>query len=123
MLYQSNPREAYRRIDLDARVAGADPRQLVQLCYEQLIDALSLALHGNAIADNGLKSRALTRALSALTALRLGIDSSAPVAGPLGQFLDAGRRAILANVTQFDSASITRLRQDFTDIAQAMRNA
>lgn len=123
MLCQTNPREAYRRIDLDARVAGADPRQLVQLCYEQLIEALGLALHGDAIADNALKSSALTRALSALTALRIGIDGSAPIADALGQFLDAGRRVILANVTQFDRPAMLRLRQDFVEVVQAMHGA
>lgn len=35
MRYLRDPSEAYRRVDFDARVFGADPRQLVDLCLEQ----------------------------------------------------------------------------------------
>ncbi|MCB2058681.1 MAG: flagellar protein FliS, partial [Novosphingobium sp.] len=66
-----SPQETYRRVDFDARVAGADPRQLVALCYEQLIAALGSAIYAATSGDNALKSASLTRALAALTALQL----------------------------------------------------
>ena len=69
MLATRSPHEAYRRVDFDARVAGADPGQLVTLCYEQLISALGTAVYANGLGDNLLKSQSLTRALSAITAL------------------------------------------------------
>ena len=65
MLAQRNPHEVYRRIDFDARVSGADPRELVAVCYEQLIGALGSALWANDRCDNLLKSRSLTRAMAA----------------------------------------------------------
>ena len=43
MLMLRSPHEAYRKVDFDARVAGATPQQLVALCYEQLIAALGTA--------------------------------------------------------------------------------
>ena len=70
-----SPQEAYRRVDFDARVAGADARQLVALCYEQLTGALGSALYAAQCGDNHLKSQSLTRALSALTALTMGVDA------------------------------------------------
>lgn len=123
MLQQSTPRETYRRVELDARVAGANPRQLVSLCYERLLEALSLALHGDAIGDNGLRSRALTQAMSALTALQLGLDRKAPIAAALGQFLGAARQQILDCVVHFDRQRIDRIRSDVADIDQAIRQA
>ena len=76
-----NPQEAYRRVDFDARIAGADSRQLVALCYEQLTTALGTALFAAQTGDNRLKSQSLTRALSAITALQLGISSATGVGG------------------------------------------
>ena len=71
MLARHNPQDAYRRVDFDARVTGADPMQLVALCYEHLIAALGTALFAHERADNAAKSTALTRGVSALTALLL----------------------------------------------------
>ena len=51
MLAMRSPHEAYRRVDFDARVAGADPGQLVTLCYEQLISALGTAVYANGLGD------------------------------------------------------------------------
>ena len=45
MLAFTDPREAYRRSEIDARVeGGADPADLVRLCYEQAISGLGLAI-------------------------------------------------------------------------------
>ena len=73
MLANRSPHEAYRRVDFDARVEGANPQQLVGMCYEALAGALGTALYAHERGDNRLKSQSLTRALSAVTALQLGV--------------------------------------------------
>lgn len=120
MLMQASPLEAYRRIDFDARVAGADPVQLVALCYEQLIGSLGSALFAAARADNRLKSQSLTRALSALTALKLGVSGSEAIAPALLQMFESARQAMLDSVMAFDPRTIALIRQDFTEISRAM---
>ena len=87
-----SPREACRRVDSDARVAGADSRQLVALCYEQLTTALGSALFAAQQGDNRLKSQSLTRARSSLTALQLGITDGSRAAGALRQLRESARR-------------------------------
>lgn len=123
MLALRNPGEAYRRIDFDARVEGADPQALVVLCYETLIAALGSAIFAHERRDNAAKSNALTRAISAITALQLGVRGEAGVAAALHQFLEAGRRTLLDNALSFDSRRIAALRQDFQDIAGALSAA
>lgn len=118
-----SPLEAYRRVDFDARVAGADPRQLVLVCYEQLTDALARALHGARTGDNRLKSEALTRALAALAALQMGIDPAAPIAASLSQLYGSARRALLDCVLDFRPEVMERLRGDFVEIAQSLGKA
>lgn len=120
MLAQRNPHEAYRRVDFDARIASATPAQLVSLCYEQLISALGSALAANERSDNLLKSQSLTRAVSALTALHLGVSGDEGVAVALRQLYEGSRRSVLNNVLSFDPKMIASIRQDFIDISRAM---
>lgn len=123
MLSQRNPGEAYRRVDFDARVSVADPRQLVSLCYEQFIGALGSALVAHERHDNRLKSQAMTRALSALTALQMGVSGSEGVAQALVQLYGAARHSLLDNALNFDPKVVGTIRQDFIDIARAMKDS
>lgn len=120
MLLLRSPQEAYRKVDFDARIAGADPQALVTLCFEQFDTALGTALWADAHADNGARSRALTRALAALTALQMGVDPAATLAPALNQLYRAARATLLGSVPQFDPAAIAHVRRDFADVARAM---
>jgi flagellin-specific chaperone FliS len=95
MLALQTPSEAYRRIAFDARVEGASPDELVSLCYEQFDMALGDALLAASQGDNHRKSSALTRALSAVTALQLGIDALA-ITGVRADFCEI-REAMASN--------------------------
>ncbi len=120
MLALRSPQEAYRRVHFDARVEAASARELVSLCYEQLGSALAGALIAHDSRDNAAKSRAVTRALSAVTALQLGIEGEAGVAGALRIFYEAARRTLLDNTLAFDPAAVGALRRDFAEIANAL---
>lgn len=123
MLARHNPQEAYRRVAFDARVAGADPSQLVLLCFEQLDLALGSALMAATRRDNAAKSQALTKALSSLTALQLGISREAAMAPALHQFYEAARARLLGNVLAFDAQAVGALRGDFAEIGKALAGA
>lgn len=120
MLMQRSPHEAYRRVDFDARVEGADSRHLVQLCYEQLIGALGSAIFAQSKGDNLLKSQSFTRALSAVTALQLGVSGDDGMAAALRTLYEAARKSILDSALQFDREMLERIRQDFIEISRAM---
>lgn len=118
--HRNDPSEAYRRVDFDARVRGADSRQLVDLCLEQVVGSIGRALHAQVRSDNSAKSAALTRAISALTALQMGIDMTNSTAQSLAHLYQSARNAILDCVTRFDAARLRTIRQDFTEIREAM---
>lgn len=120
MLAIRSPHEAYRKIDFDARVEGADPRHLVGLCYEQLIASVGSAIFAAGRGDNSLKSKALTRAISAVTALQLGVSGDDATAQALRHLYEATRRALLDSAIQFDAEVLGTIRQDFIDISRAM---
>lgn len=123
MLARRNPGEAYRRVDFDARVSGATPGELVRLCYEQLISSLGGALIAAERGDNQMKSQMLTRAVSSLNALHMGVSGEDGVAGALIHFYTAARRAVLDNVLEFNPATISRIRQDFVEISESLNRA
>lgn len=122
MLALRNPQEAYRRVDFDARVAGADPKQLVVLCYEQVTTALASALFAHEGGNNHAKSQAITRALAAVTALQLGIAGHQGVAASLHNFYASVRRALLDAALDFAPAQIAAIRHDLIDIAAALHS-
>ena len=119
MLSRRDPYDAYQRVEFDARVKGASPSELVHICYDQLILALGTALVANERNDAGLKSRSLTRALTALMALQLGIDQSHEMAGTLSDFYGAARKSILASSLYFDAGCLREMRDDFRDVRNA----
>ncbi|KHK93502.1 flagellar protein FliS [Novosphingobium malaysiense] len=121
MLLQQSPHEAYRRVDFDARVNGAKPAELVHVCYEHLVGALGTAIHAHRNGDNGLKSRSITRALTAITALQMGVSEDHEMGSALNQFYAAARRTILDSAVSFDTGQIESMRNDFTEIGQAMK--
>ena len=120
MLARRNPEDTYRRVDFDARVSGADPMQLVALCYEHLIAALGTALYAHEHGDAMAKSAALTRSVAALTALHLGVSGESGVALALRQFYEAARRSLLDCVLAFDPPRVNQIRQDFIEIAATL---
>ena len=123
LLARHTPQDAYRKVDFDARISGADPMELVAMCYEQLIASLGSALFAHERGDNQAKSKALTRGLSALTALQLGVAGNEGVALALRQFYQAARNALLDGVLAFNPARIEQIRQDFLEIAAALGNS
>jgi flagellar protein FliS len=121
MLAPTNPREAYRRSAFDARVHGGDTAALVQLCLEQAIAGLGGALLAHERNEPGLRSQGLTRALTAITALDMGVDRDAPLAEALLQVYGAARQAVLDSVIDFQAERLQAVRGDFVEIDAALR--
>lgn len=120
MLALRNPHEAYRRVDFDARIEGASPAQLVALCFEQAEASLASAMFAHEAGNNNAKSKAMTKALAAITALQLGVSGEEGVAGALRQFYGAARRSLLDCALNFDPAIVAAMRNDLHEIAGAL---
>ena len=90
---------------------------------DQVAGSIGRAIHAAGTGDNGARSRALTRAVAALTALQLGVDPDAPTGEALLQLYQSARTAMLDSVLRFDPARLDQIRQDFIEIRQAMLGA
>ena len=120
MLEKRDPYDAYQRVEFDARVKGASSAELVEICYDQLILALSIAIIADEKKDSRLKSRSLTRALTAIMALQMGVDQSHEMAAILTDFYGSARSSILASSLQFDAERLRTIRSDFREIRDAL---
>ena len=90
------------------------------LCLEQAAGSIGRAVYAHDHGDNSAKSAALTRAVAAITALELGVDSSHPAGQPLMQLYQSARRTILDSALRFDAAKLETIRVDLLDIREAM---
>lgn len=100
--------------------------QLVERLRLQLVDARHADLEhfgnlGEARGDNAMKSAALTRAVAALTALRMGVDGTNPTGAALLQLYDSARYAVLDCAVAFDAATLEAIGRDFHEIRLALR--
>ena len=120
MLRAVDPHEAYRRVELDARVAGTHGADLTRLCLSEVDVALGQALwaHDNQRPD--VRRRALERAQNGLGALRLGVDRQSPVGPALLTFYEGLAAAVAQNQVRFDAARVEEVRVDLADVASAM---
>lgn len=123
MLAFTDPREAYRRSEIEARIQGVgDPGELVRICIDQVVGGLGLALITHKRPDPTARSKALSRALSALIALEMGVDQSAPLAPALMQLYGAAKKAILDSVVTFDEETLGHVRADFVEIGRSLKS-
>lgn len=123
MLMQApNPADAYRRIDVEARVMTADQQELVRLCLKRVVDDIAAALRAHGMGDRTRRSAGLTGAYAALVALELGVDRNAPLGEVLLDFYGAARGTILKCVTEFDVSALALVRDDFAELAMALQS-
>ena len=121
MLASNDPYDAYQRVEFDAWVKGASSADLVHICFDQLIISLNTAILANERQDGRLKSRAITRAVTALIALEMGVDRDHEMAGVLTEFYGAARKSILGSSVKFDRDVLSDMRDDFSEMRSAFR--
>lgn len=84
---------------------------------------MAVQIDGDERDDNNKKSEGLTRAVSSVTALQLGVSGDASIAGALRHLYEATRKSLLDSVLNFDAGAIRTIRQDYIDILRAMNGA
>lgn len=121
MLSLHKPYEAYRQASFDARLLGSSREELVVFCLEDFIDNLGqLELADNRL-DHAARSKAITRCVTALTALELGIDRTAEMGATLAQFYGSAKNTLMNCIRQTDTNSVATMKADFSDIAKVFR--
>ena len=123
MLARARPGDAYRQSNFEARLIASGRDDLVLFCLDDLIDNLGLLEIAESRQDRAARSRVLTRCVTALTALEIGIDREAEMADSLAQFYGAAKSMLLDSIRVIDLEQIAQLRGDLREISAAFRTA
>ncbi len=113
--------DTYRSVDFDARVNGATSADLTDICFEQFLVSMGRAMHAHKAHDPAGRSNALSRAVSCLLALEMGIAGQDGIAATLRELYARARASVLASVLEWDEPTLIRIRDDFAEIRAALR--
>jgi flagellar protein FliS len=84
----SNPRMAYNQVGVEARVASADPHQLILMLFDGAMMSVSTASHQIDMGDTAGKGQSISRAIDIIgNGLKVSLDLEA--GGELAQRLYA----------------------------------
>lgn len=123
MLAARNPGLAYRRSSFEARLLTASPQDMVIMCLDDFLANLVRFEQADLRDDREARSAALTRCITSLTALEMGVDRTAPLGQTLLQFYAAGKLALLGMVVSIEIGRLRAIKADFEDIRRSFRAA
>lgn len=120
-----DPARTYREIDLAGRTAAADGPALVQLLYEELIQALRVAAWAADRRQFAAKSERVTRATAILFALESNLDfeRGGEVSMTLARLYAGCRKRVIAASLGHEGAPFRAVADELDEIAQAWRQA
>lgn len=111
-----NPAEAYRKVDLDARVEGSDPRELTIICLERVRDSLTHARIANRHGEQRARQDALATAHRVLLGLLRAIDAANPLADALDTVYRVALHRIERAMRDYDPNSLALVGDDMEDL-------
>lgn len=123
MLAAYDPGIAYRRSSFEARLLAATPQDMVIMCLDDFLANLVRFEQADLRDDREARSTALTRCITSLTALEMGVDRTAPLGQPLLEFYAAGKSALLGMVVSIEVGPLRAIKADFEDIRRSFRAA
>ena len=127
MMYASrlrgDPFETYRSVDVNSRVGGASPHQLISLLYEDLLRELRLAAIATEKRDLATRSAKVTKAVALLFALESALDFSrgGEVAETLSRFYRGARESIMRASLESDAEAMRRAAANIEEVAASWR--
>ena len=118
-----DPEATYRQIDAVGRTGEADPHQLVQLLYEELIRALRVVAWAAEHRQLRVRSEKATRAIAILFALESGLDfeRGGEVSTTLARLYQGARQTVINASLGHDPGPFLEVADSLEEIAEAWR--
>lgn len=123
MLAALDPGLAYRRSSFEARLLVASPQDLVMMCLDDFLANLVRFEQADLREDREARSAALTRCVTSLTALEMGVDRTVPIGETLLQFYAAAKSALLGMMVSIQPGQLRTIKADFEEIRGSFRAA
>ncbi len=121
--FSPQPAEAYRRVDLDARIEASSGQDLTMICLEEAVAALGQALLAMERQPGQIPTEPLARAHGIALGLMRNIAPDNPLSGAMTQFYGGLASTIARNMSGAAAQEIARVRGDFADLLGAVQTA
>jgi flagellar secretion chaperone FliS len=111
----------YQSVDISSRIEGATPYRLVQIMYEELLNALDAMAFATARGDYVKRGERQSKVLAILTGLEtsLDFDKGGQIAVDLVAIYREARRLVIAGGREGDAKPITQAREMIHEISNA----
>jgi len=116
-----NPAQAYRRVELDARIEASSGEKLTLICLEETVAALGQALFALQRSPDRSPTEPLARAHGIAVWLARSVAPQNPLYGPMTQFYGGLAAAIMRNMHQPSVDELRQVREDFADLLAAAK--
>lgn len=116
------PGEAYRKIELNARVEASSGQDLTLICLEEVIAALGQALIAVERKPDEVPHEALTRANGIAVWLASNVAPENPMREAMLQFYGGLATTIARNMRQTSRDALLRARGDYVDLLNAAKS-
>ena len=122
-LLANNPADAYRRVDLDARIEASAGSDLTLLCLEQAVAALGQARAALARQPGTVPHAALSRGHAIALYLGRSVPADSPLYREMRQFYGGLAATIARNMRRASPEQIEQAQTDFADLLAAAQGA
>ena len=114
-------RAHYQSVDLQSRIEGASPHQLVQIMFEELLKALDAMAVAARRRDFGQRGERQSRALSILDGLETSLDfeKGGEIARGLASIYRDARRHVIIAARDNDVERVAHARAMIDEVASA----
>ena len=122
MSFSQGAANAYRKVDLDARIEASSGEELTRICLEEAVASLGQALAVIEHRPGHIPREALSRAHGIAVWLARSVSPDNPLNGPLTQFYGGVAATIARNLTRASLPELTEARNDLNDLLMAARS-
>ena len=119
MPFSQGAANAYRKIDLDARIEASSGEDLTRICLEEAVASLGQAIAAIENRPGQIPREPLSRAHGIAIWLARSVAADNPLSGALTQFYGGVAETIARSLTRASPLELARTRDDLNDLLRA----
>lgn len=113
------PADAYRRVDLDARIEAGSPEALTRICLEEAVAALGQALLALEREPRCVPAGPIARAQGIALWLARNVSPESPLHAAMTQFYQGLALRLGQQIASAEEPVLKQIRMDFSDLLEA----